>query len=145
MENSNQDTDDLSNIKFDIDSFRGAVPWYVLLLLRFWPSIGVLYLMRLFGMDHKRGEKIHKILADVEKVDIHPLTSASGRGFMLTLDRDTALYFYQDGDAFRYDGFEYGEYIQGNVRIFDGMPRSSPFPAIQRFGGIRSDERLDEI
>ena len=40
---------------------------------------------------------------------------------MIVIDRSTALYFYQDSDHFKYDGFEIGEYEKGDVTIFDNF------------------------
>ncbi len=63
-------------------------------------------------------DKVHEFFAGSEKVDIVPLESGE-RGFMIIIDRKQALYFYQDGDGFRYDGCEMGEYGKGDVTIFD--------------------------
>lgn len=60
------------------------------------------------------------MFATAKRVDIFPLTSGE-RGFVLMLNKNTALYFYQDGDHFIYDGFEVGEYDGGDVTIFDHL------------------------
>ncbi|MFH1990390.1 MAG: hypothetical protein ABIJ19_00855, partial [Patescibacteria group bacterium] len=58
------------------------------------------------------------------RIDILP--SESGlRGFVVVLDRKTAIYFYQDGDHFVYDGFEMGRYDKGDVTIFDNTKRNA--------------------
>ena len=42
---------------------------------------------------------------------------------MLVIDQKDALYFYQDGDHFSYDGCEIGEYEKGEVTIFDNLEK----------------------
>lgn len=61
---------------------------------------------------------LHEKMAKSKRVDLFPL-SGSGRGFMIVFDQKEALYFYQDGDHFIYDGCETGEYEKGDVTIFD--------------------------
>ena len=64
-------------------------------------------------------DKFHGVFSQTNRIDIFPSGSGS-RGFMIVIDKKTALYFYQDGDHFIYDGFEMGEYEKGDVTIFDG-------------------------
>lgn len=61
---------------------------------------------------------LHEELAKSKRIDISPVNSG-GRGFIITIDRKSALYFYQEGDHFVYDGCEMGEYEKGDVTIFD--------------------------
>ncbi len=62
--------------------------------------------------------KLHKIFSTSEKIDIFS-TSINERGFILVLNQQVSLFFYQNGDNFKYDGFEIGEYDKGDVAIFD--------------------------
>ncbi len=64
--------------------------------------------------------KLHKIFSGSEKVDIF-LTGSNERGFILVLNQQVSLFFYQDGDSFKYDGFEIGEYDKGDIKIFDSL------------------------
>lgn len=64
--------------------------------------------------------KLHKIFSKSEKIDIF-LTGSNKRGFILVLNQQVSLFFYQDGDSFKYDGFEIGEYNKGDVTIFDSL------------------------
>ena len=66
-------------------------------------------------------DKAHEIFDGAKRIDLYPTASAE-RGFILVLDLKTALYFYQDGDHFKYDGFEMGEYNKGDVTILDNIP-----------------------
>lgn len=110
---------DFKNTKFDMANLKDArVPWLTRLLLKFWPSVGIQRLTEYLGMSSELSTPAHNLFEKVKRVDIIP--SASGqRGFCLILDRMTALYFYQDGDHFVYDGFEVGDYDKGDVTIFD--------------------------
>lgn len=67
-------------------------------------------------------EKIHEIFKNSQRIDIFP-TAGNQRGFIIIIDQETAIYFYQNGDHFEYDGFEMGEYEKGKVTIFDDFRR----------------------
>lgn len=64
--------------------------------------------------------KVQDLFSKFKRIDIFPSISG-GRGFILILDRKLALYFYQDGDHFIYDGFEVGDYEKGDVTVFDNI------------------------
>lgn len=64
--------------------------------------------------------KLHKIFSKSEKIDFF-VSDNNERGFILVLNHQVSLFFYQDGDSFRYDGFEVGEYDKGDVTIFDSL------------------------
>lgn len=65
-------------------------------------------------------DKAHDVFSSAERIDLYPTTSTE-RGFIVVLDLKTALYFYQDGDHFKYDGFEMGEYNKGDITILDNI------------------------
>lgn len=67
-------------------------------------------------------KKIHEIFKNSQRIDIFP-TVGNQRGFIIIIDQETAIYFYQNGDHFEYDGFEMGEYEKGEVTIFDDFRR----------------------
>jgi hypothetical protein len=123
----------------DVERQKLPVAWTTRLLLRFWPRIGIRRIMRVFGVDGKQAERVHEVFRRLGTVDLFPLESGS-RGFVLVLDRQIALYFYQDGDAFAYDGFEIGEYEKGDVRLFDRLPVRKPFDDSQTLMRCERDE-----
>lgn len=101
--------------KFEID-------WFTKLLLKFWPNLAMKMMARKMGIENPIFDQAHEIFSQVKSVDLLPLESGN-RGFMMVLDNKTALYFYQDGDHFVYDGFEMGEYEKGDVTIFDNLKK----------------------
>lgn len=106
-------------IKFDFKNLReSGVSLKTRLLLRIWPLAGIKNLSREMGIDPDLAGKAHAAFQDTERIDVVPLQSG-GRGFQLIIDGSTALYFYQDGDHFVYDGFENGTYEKGDVTVFD--------------------------
>ena len=92
----------------------------VRLMLRFIPVVGFKMLNKKLGVKNGAFEKAHDVFSRVDRVDLFPSGSGS-RGFILILDKKTALYFYQNSDHFVYDGFELGEYDGGDVTLFDGL------------------------
>ena len=106
-------------VKFDFRNLReSGVDVWTRILMRISPLRGVKRLSRKFGVDPDVADRAHELFKKSERIDIAP--SKSGlRGFQLIIDGSTALYFYQDGDHFVYDGFEGGEYGKGDVTIFD--------------------------
>jgi len=86
-----------------------------LLKLAQWPYYLVIAKLKL-----RKISSLHEKLAGSQRVDLIPL-KGSGRGFMIVLDNKEALYFYQDGDHFVYDGCEVGKYENGKVTIFDNI------------------------
>lgn len=94
------------------------MPWWQGMIARFFPKLFFRWHARKMGIKNVVFDRAHEIFSHVERIDL--LRSRSGsRGFQLILDSNTALYFYQDGDHFIYDGFEMGEYEKGDVTIFD--------------------------
>lgn len=86
------------------------------------PSRGIKRLLRGQGIDTCVADKAHALFEGTQTIDIVPSVSNS-RGFQLIIDRQTALYFYQDGEHFVYDGFEMGQYDKGQVTIFDSLTK----------------------
>jgi|GEM_PF-2885773 len=112
---------DLENkkIRFDFKNLReSGVSWWTLILLKISPTHGIKRLSRELGVDTDFADKAHELFSKTEKIDIVPLKSGL-RGFRLIINGSTALYFYQDGDHFVYDGFEVGKYEKGDITIFD--------------------------
>ena len=128
MENKNSFEDfdpddiDIKDIEFDFKNLKkDGVGWFTRLMLRVWPMQGLVRLAHELGLESKHMKKANDLFFDVEKVDIVPLQGGQ-RGFQIVLDRNTALYFYQDGDHFIYDGSEVGKYEKGDVSVFDSSP-----------------------
>ena len=94
------------------------ISWFVRLLFKFWPKMGLKYFAAKMGIDDSMARGAHNFFTRVERVDIFP-SSSGYRGFILILNQRTSLYFYQDGDHFIYDGYEMGDYRKGDVTIFD--------------------------
>lgn len=108
------------------------------ILLKFWPNREMHRLARRMKINQAVFEKLHEIFHKTQTIDIFPIAGNS-RGFILVLDRQTAIFFYQDGDHFSYDGFEMGEYGKGDVTIFDNLKNKelSPYPP-------ESEDQADE-
>jgi len=94
------------------------IDWFTKLLLKFWPKLAMKRMAGKIGIENPVFDQAHEVFSQTKRIDLLPL-QAGFRGFMLIIDRKTALYFYQDGDHFVYDGFEMGEYEKGDVTIFD--------------------------
>jgi hypothetical protein len=56
---------------------------------------------------------------------IAPLRNS--RGFILTLDNEVSLWFNQEGDCFKYDGWEVGNYKDGDITVLDNCPKIGLF------------------
>ncbi len=97
------------------------INWFVKLLLRVWPSMAMRYFSRQMGIVNPIFDKANDLFSRTERIDLIP--TGIGRDFMIIIDGKTALYFYQDGDHFVYDGFEMGEYEKGDVTIFDEIKK----------------------
>lgn len=113
-------TDNIGDIEFNFDNLKkDGIGWLTRFLLRVWPAVGIKILARKLGFNSKEMEKADELFSG-KKIDIVPL-KGSTRGFQIILDNSTALYFYQDGDQFVYDGPEAGKYDKGDVTIFDDI------------------------
>jgi len=97
------------------------INWFTKLLMRFAPKIFLRYAANEQGVKSQKIDYAMKLFGESKRIDIHPLPSRSGRGFIITLDNRLSLFFYQDGDHFYYDGCEMGEYEKGDVTVFDNI------------------------
>jgi|SRR6185503_11565303 len=95
------------------------LPFWLILLLKFSPRLAFRYFARQRGIRNNAQEKMHEAFAQSERIDMFPLQSS--RGFMLVIDNRLSLWFYQNGDGFKYDGIEIGEYEKGDVTILDKL------------------------
>jgi hypothetical protein len=97
---------------------RNKISWLSRILLKLWPGLVMYFFAKKMGIKNVVFDRLHDIFSGVGRIDIFPTNSGS-RGFIFVIDGKTALYFYQDGDHFAYDGFEMGEYEKGDITIFD--------------------------
>lgn len=95
-------------------------------LFKRWPSMAMRLFAKEIGIKNVVFHKAHELFYGVDRVDFFP--SHGDRGFVLVVDRKTALFFFQDGDHFEYDGFEMGEYTKGDVTVLDGIQeKTTPY------------------
>ena len=96
-------------------------------LLRHWPRLAMRLFANEIGIENVTFDKAHELFSGVGRIDLFPTHGT--RGFILVMDRKTALFFYQEGDHFSYDGFEMGRYNKGEVTVVDGLNKNvSPYP-----------------
>lgn len=74
------------------------------------------------GPGYRQLSRLHRALSTSGRVDLIPYETGK-RGFVVVLDRQVALHFSQDGDGFRYDGYDTGDFDPGDVMILDEVPR----------------------
>ena len=101
---------DLKELKF---------PWYKKFLMRFFPKTFLKISADDLGLEGRKIDLAYKLFDDA-KVHIEPLSGES-RGFIITLDGKLSLWFLQDGNHFKFDGIEMGEYDDGEVTVFDEL------------------------
>lgn len=108
---------------------KSKVTWLDKVLLKIWPSLEMRRLAKRMKINNIIFDRLHDIFNKTEKIDIFP-ARGNERGFIIVLERQTALFFYQNGDHFEYDGFEMGKYVRGDVTIFDHLRNRdlSPYP-----------------
>ena len=95
------------------------VPWHTKLLLKLRPKLYMRLAARRMGIKNPVFDQAHDLFSKSERIDLFPRGGSDGRSITMVIDRKTALFFYQDGDHFKYDGFEMGEYGKGEVTVFD--------------------------
>jgi len=110
FEDENLEDEDLGLAEYESRTMR--------FLAKYFPFLLVSFVKFIHRKDFKRAEAFHEVLSKSKRIDIFP-TKCGGRGFILIIDQQTALFFYQDGDKFIYDGWETGEYEKGKVTVFD--------------------------
>ena len=93
--------------------------WYTKYLLRFNPQTLFQNAARENNIDDKKIDSANALFMDAKRIDIQPLSNKMGRGFIITINNGLSLWFYQNGDTFKYDGFEIGPYNDGDVTVFD--------------------------
>ncbi len=101
----------------EFEKFKPA--WYVRLLMRFAPKIFLRFAARKQGLDDRKVKYATKLFESANRIDITPLPSRNGRGFIICLDNKLSIFFYQENDHFYFDGLEIGEYENGDVTVFD--------------------------
>lgn len=103
------------------------VSWVTKLGMALWPKAWLRAVAARRGVDSRRLDWAAELFHD-SRIDLFPLSSQRGRGFLVVIDSKLSLWFVQDGDHFVFDGHEMGEYSPGRVTIFDGMKdHPSPF------------------
>ena len=98
------------------------IDWTTKFLIKFFPKLFLRRAAKKQGLDSARLDLAENLFRSCQRIDIQPLAGGS-RGFILTLDNKLTLWFYQDGDHFVYDGYEIGQYENGEVTVFDSLKR----------------------
>lgn len=104
--------DDISKLK---------ISWYDKLLVKFFPVQFFNRQTKKMGIDDKLIDLSFELFQG-KKIHIKPYRAGS-RGFIINLDNKFTLWFNQEGDHFVFDGFEIGEYDDGDVTVFDNLNR----------------------
>jgi len=101
-------------------------PFLQNLFLKFFPRTFFCLESKKHGVD-KRLEACKKLFDGSQRIDFFSLNDTQ-RGFMIVIDTKFSLWFYQDGDHFIFDGWEMGEYNNGEVVVLDSCRnQTSPF------------------
>ena len=106
--------------------------WSTKFLLKFFPQIAMHLFAHKMGIKKPLFDQFHQVFTQTNRIDLLPLSGDGSRGFILVVNRKTALWFFQEGDHFIYDGYEMacspksyrvgrrrGAYNKGDVTIFD--------------------------
>ena len=88
-------------------------------LMRFSPKLFLRLAAKEQKVDYQDLENAMELFGKAKRIDFQPLSSTGGRGLIITLDQKLSLWFFQDGDNFKFDGYEMGEYDEGEVTVFD--------------------------
>jgi len=122
---------------------KKKISWLDKILVRFWPNREMHRLAKKMKINQVVFAQLHEIFHKTQTIDLFPAAGGS-RGFILVLDRQTAIFFYQDGDHFSYDGFEMGKYGKGEVTIFDDLKNKdlSPYPPEPEDQTDEEDEQM---
>lgn len=92
------------------------------LFIKLFPREFLKYFARKQGTDPDKLDFAEKLFRDCQRIDIQPL-HGENRGFILFLDNNLSLWFFQSGDSFYFDGYEVGKYDNGEVNVFDDLKR----------------------
>lgn len=90
-------------------------------LIKLCPKMFMRKMAKSMGVKDILFDKAHELFSRVERIDLFPRGGADGRALTMILDNKTALFFYQEGDHFKYDGYEMGEYEKGEITVFDDI------------------------
>ncbi|SRR6056297_612101 len=93
------------------------LPWQKRFLMKYFPKLFLRLSGKEMGVDNKKIDYAYRLFDDA-KIDIQPLSGGT-RGFIITVDNKLTLWFYQDGNHFKFDGIEMGDYDDGDVTVFD--------------------------
>lgn len=116
----------MSQEEFQIDDLKPGdmsqlpFPWWKKILLKFFPKSFMKLTAWELDIDEDAIDYAEKLFRD-KKIHLEPLSGTGGRGFIISIDNKMTLWFYQDGDHFVYDGFEMGEYDDGDVTVVDRL------------------------
>ena len=127
--------------KGDFDLLK--LPWWERVLLNFFPFLTLKLMAKKIKINNLVFDKLHEVFDKTKRIDIFPYCD-NERGFILVLDQETALYFNQDGNSFKYDGFEMGKYNQGDITIFDHL-KFKKNPYLYFSNGMRVVKDLNEV
>jgi len=95
------------------------ISWKHRLALKFFPGMYMKYRAREIDVKPGKIDAAMKLFDDAKRIDLFPLSPKAGRGFLIILDQKFSLWFFQEGDHFKFDGYEMGEYEKGNVTVLD--------------------------
>ena len=112
------DLDEIDGLKPG-DTSRLKLSQWEKFKLKFFPMMALKSFAKRLGAEDFDIDNLHQVFSKTSRIDLVSLSGS--RGFMIILDGKVSLWFYQDGDHFKYDGFEIGEYDKGDVTIFDNL------------------------
>ncbi|HYV33299.1 MAG TPA: hypothetical protein VE973_00420 [Candidatus Limnocylindria bacterium] len=101
------------------DMSRLNLSWWQKLKLKYFPMSFLAGYAKAQGVEDGIIDKLNEVFRNAQTIDIIPTSAA--RGFIMVLDRKVSFWFYQNGDNFKYDGYEIGEYDKGDITIFDKL------------------------
>ena len=116
---NNDPIDDFDEFE-DLEMPTLKLPWHTRFMLKFFPHWFLKNEFEKIGGESDALDHASRLFDD-KRIDIQPLGGKTGRGFIITLDNQLTLYFYQDGDHFKCDGYEMGKYDNGDVTVFDKL------------------------
>jgi len=120
------------------------ISWLDKLWLTLFPDSFLKSAIKKQGLDSRKLDWAVWLLGGSKRIDLSR-TAGPGRGFILTLDNKLSLFFYQDGDHFSFDGYEIGDYENGQVTIFDSIknPKDKEYKELMKWLGEFDPEEFD--